>query len=531
MDYKNINKKLKYLLEEKNYSIEDLSLITGIELQRINEIVNIQDNRITEEEIERISKALDVDVNFLVDPKYTIDIPIYPLDPIKIGEKIRYYRKQKKISLRDISDRHKIFSLGKLSNIENGNLSAVNIEDIQILCNLLDIPIEFILDPDREETIERYKHRILTIRLFLNSYLNSKLEEELDDIEADLKERNIRELEPLLFMVQGIYYEKSDQDDLAEEKFLKAVKYPDPNKYFSLLKVKCMNALYYIAFKQQKRPKVNQYFSPTLQILNDFTNVETNDDLAYAFYNLAVGSLYLGHDELVIQFSGKALRYNDNHFRYQIKLLMSIPLVFMNEFEAASHTLNEVINYFEKVHDLPNLHTAFYVLFYLSQLQKKNVPESVKAYLRLFEHQLSDEKFLESKDIQEVTYRVKLLHIAIGYYIAMNQYPEAEQLIERCLSITEIYPTLREIHANTYYLASKVASEMLLQKEYLEMALGHLADVETIKKGIILYELGCLEEGTISYFQQSSQIFHAAFTSHLNLVHQLMIDYIPLPKY
>lgn len=531
MNSKNINKKIKYLLEEKDYTIEYLSLITDIELQRINEIVNSKDNKITEEEIERISKALDVDVNFLVDPKYTIDLPIYPLDPIRIGEKIRYYRKQKKISLRDIADRHKIFSLGKLSNIENGNLSTVNIEDIEILCNLMDIPIEYILDPNREETIERYKHRLLTIRHFLNSYFYSKLEEELDEIEADLKEKNIKELEPLLFMIQGIYYEKSNQDDLAEEKFLIVVRYPDPNKDFSHIRLQCMNALYYIAFKQQKRSKVYQYFSPTLQILNDFIHHETNEDVAYAYYNLAVSSLYTGRNELAIQYSGKALRYIDNDFKYQIKLLMSIPLVFMNEIETACHTLNEVIHYFEKVHDLPNLHTSFYVLFYLSQLNKKNISEYVKTYLRLFEHQLSDEKFLESKDIQEVSYRVKLLHIAISYFIAMNQYPEAMQLIERCLSITERYSSLREIHANTYYLASKIASNKLLQREYLKLALDHLTDVETFIKGLILHELGCLEEGPISYFKQSSQIFHAAFTSHLNLVHELMKDHIPMPKY
>lgn len=66
-------------------------------------------------------------------------------DPVKVGKNLRNKRKKKGLSIAKLSENVPI-SAGKISYLENGQLTKLHIDDLQSLADSLDTPLTDILN-------------------------------------------------------------------------------------------------------------------------------------------------------------------------------------------------------------------------------------------------------------------------------------------------------------------------------------------------------------------------------------------------
>nr|WP_245203709.1 helix-turn-helix transcriptional regulator [Ammoniphilus resinae] len=411
------------------------------------------------------------------------------LNPKEIGERIRYYRNKKKLSLRDLANQD-IFSLGKLSNIENG-LVPVNLNDIKTICDFLGIPIEHVVDPNRVQKMNSLRLDIYRAKTYIFLQLFDSAKKILDETTNEIKEEKFLELEFHLNFVWGLYYVGIEQYNDAESCLIQALNYDNQSdKDIDGVKLQIQNTLMYISFEQGKMNKAKEIGEKAIQFINKSPFKLDNDDKSFAYFNLAVSSCCLGHFDSSLQYAQTALSLSEGILKHQIVLLKSIIFALKNEYEAALDLTIECLELFRKAHDINGFIKALQFQYYL--LKNFSHPEHIKAIHHIEKEIPNDIHIQNARNLND---QLELYQLIIQIAISENDNSLAEKFLEKCFELEGQDPGLKTNY-KTYYLAAQFEKKRdqnaPKQREFLEKANKLLGDDKSTAKALIMYELALL---------------------------------------
>lgn len=526
MEPKEIGQILKDLREEKNISARQLAHDLDISLGKL---LNIESGlSFNAEDIEIICNYLKVPLDVVMNPKFELKLMENKLDPKEVGERIRYFRNEKKLSLRDLA-KENIFSLGKLSNIENG-LVAVNIDDIQTICNFLDVPIEYVIDPKRDQRMEDLRLDIFRARTYISLQLFDSAKKVLTQAANETWKENFPELEFYLHYVWGLYYIGIKQYSKAEEHFNQSLHYDKSNKEVEKIKLQILNALTYLAFVQDKINQAMDSARKAIQLISESDFPISIEDKAYTYFNIAVTACYFGHFVASLRYSQTALELAQGNLKNQILFLQGITFSLNGEHEVAHQRTQESIELFRKENDKLGLIKALQFNYYLMKCS----PQKYKYNIHSIENEIPNESIAENEF--HLYAQLELFQLIIQFAINEANYSLVERLLEKCFEIEKQQPDLK-IHYKTYYLAAqfnkKKEQSMSQQKYFLEKALGFLDHDEGSTKALIMFELSLLaseQYDNCPLLVDASNLIFKHYTQDYSEL-ELIKHVVPKPRY
>lgn len=208
-----------------------------------------------------------------------------------MGDKIRAVRKSKKMTLEDLAEG--ICSLGKMSNIEN-NRQLLKEEELKLICEKLDIPQSYLVDPrlgEKVTELDFIKQQILDF-IELEEWSMVKAHIDIFKEKIDLYQIPSRLID--LSYLYGLYYHRIKEYKKAEASFSKVIDTEENDPYFDRLKINSYSALASIMFNKRKITRCLQLLEKGLDISKShpaITKVERN----HVYFNFCLVSLYSGN--------------------------------------------------------------------------------------------------------------------------------------------------------------------------------------------------------------------------------------------
>jgi transcriptional regulator with XRE-family HTH domain len=509
LDYKEIGEIIKDLRREKKISAKYLAEELSFTLSKIRNIEsgigkpNIDD-------LQKICDYLGYPFDKISVPKIQLKIVENKLDPVQVGESIRHYRKVKGLTLKNLADSD-LFSVGKLSNIENG-IVPVDIDDIQAICDYLEIPLEFVIDPNRDKKLEQLKLDIHKAQTYTILGLFTSARSLMNTIEKEIQQNKFTQLTFYLNFVQGMFYLETKEYDLSEALFQRVLNEEvDSNDENDKIKLQAVNSLCYLSFVQNKYGSAVDYCKKAKGIIfnsqKKLPPKEMGIDEIYAHFNHALCMCAYGSYEismrLAIDIQEKSLPEN---IAKKISFIQGVNLMLQKDYVRAEKHFQDCIEYYTRDRDIPNLLKVFQCLCFLSKRQNKKInpiKDCTAPNEILTEANYKDEKmaavYLEFK-----------LHV-ISIAIEEEDYALADKLLVQCREAIKAFPFL-SLHYKTYYysalLNQKTTNDPEKQKFHLLKALEFLIDDNNIMRALILHELAKLNNHKNDPFlEESNKIF------------------------
>ncbi len=165
-----------------------------------------------------------------------------------IGEKIKHYRKLKKITLQELSDG--ICSIGKMSYIENG-VSTASEEEIAKIAQKLGVPVSYIINKEKDEVATDIKTIYMKIDDLLFAGLHDAAKKEITNITKVVKNKSLsgRKYDEMNNYVWGKYYVYTGNFIKAIIKLKESLQYKVNTKQERMLRIKTLlllSNIYYL---------------------------------------------------------------------------------------------------------------------------------------------------------------------------------------------------------------------------------------------------------------------------------------------
>jgi transcriptional regulator with XRE-family HTH domain len=492
LDYKEIGEIIKELRREKKISAKQLAEELSFTVSKIRNIENgIVKTNI--EDLQKICDYLGYPFDKISTPKIQLKIVENKLDPAQVGESIRHYRKIKGLTLKNLADSD-LFSVGKLSNIENG-LVPVDIDDIQAICDYLEIPLEIVIDPNRDKKLEQLRLDIHKAQTFIILGLFTSAKSFLNTIEKEIEQSKFTQLSFYLNYVWGMFYLETKEYDLSETLFHKVLNAErDSNDENDKIKLQAVNALCFLSFVQNKYGSAVDYCKEAKGIIfnsqKNLPSTEMGIDKIYAYFNHALCMCAYGSYEISMRLSIDVQEKSiPENLAKKITFIQGINLMLQKDYIKAEKHFHDCIEYYTRDRDIPNLLKVFQCLCFLSKCQNKKInPINCTAPNEILtESNYRDEKmaavYLEFKQY------------VISVAIEEEDYALADKLLVQCREATKAFPCL-SLHYKTYYYSAllnrKTTNDPEKQKFHFQKALKFLTDDNNIVRALILHELAKL---------------------------------------
>jgi transcriptional regulator with XRE-family HTH domain len=409
-------------------------------------------------------------------------------NPKEVGSKLRHYRKMKKISLQEIAEKG-IFSIGKLSNIENGT-TKVNVEDVKILCDYIGIPIELILDTNRGQRLEKAKTDLSRAKNYLVLDLHDSALPLLDSVAQQIETDRLDEIEFFYEIVMGFYYLQQKDMGKAKQYLVQGMNKIVPENENHELFLQTVHALTYISFVQHKFTEALQYAQKSKEVQDP--ELSSKEDQANTLFNLSIMCLLNGLFENAIFYAKQSYEKATGSLKYDISFLLAVIHFVTEEYEASHEEIKRVMNYYRREKDK----TRYAKVLNLAYHIYKKFPLKFKYEIYDIENKVTKEIHPQSNE--DAIYLLELHHLIIHHAIEEKNYKIAELRLNDCKRIEGRFPTIT-INYRTHYFTAQLQKELNpkeidAQKQALEKALTYFQNDECVTKAFLLTLLYDLDE-------------------------------------
>ncbi|OEF99323.1 hypothetical protein BHF71_01660 [Vulcanibacillus modesticaldus] len=349
---------------------------------------------------------------------------------MKIGDKIRYFRKQKGMTLKQLSE--DICSISYLSKIEN-NKEKPHQEVINKLFNRLGIPLEQDdpkqieeLNKELDEWYEVIKNRDVNKAVELEKTISEKL----TNIESPsiLTKYNLFSIRYQL-LLGNLDKSKSIINRLQEQNNNFSVEHKYYFNYFNGLYHYLLDDFIESLKYSSKAERINQ----TLQV---------NEPELY--YLLAITHSRLNHVTLAIQYTNIAFELFNQKLNYirsaECQIIMAINYIRIRDLEKADYYLGNVLQLAEKLKDDYLLSNTYHNLGYLHSM--KGEPQTaIEYYHKSLKYKEENEGYLNT------------IYYIIQEYFTIGKIDKVNEWIEKGLELTN--------ENNKYYVKINVLKSIL----------------------------------------------------------------------
>lgn len=455
--------------------------------------------------------------------KYSFNLRDY--DPIKIGSNIRSLRQQNRKSISKLSMETNI-SAGKISYLENGEISKEHFTDIQTIATALGADISDILSEDTLLTppLEKFTSLIDLTLQFVKSGLIDKAEKMKLKIRDSVTTKELEWLKPaFLFIDSQISKSKGEKEKtICNYKEISAL--PGNHSILSHYKVRSLNALTCELYRSNEISEALKYSKEALAYSDE--NRISKEVKSNTFYNLSLLYSFIGYTDVAIMHAKDAalLSDADTVFQTEIKFALGIYSFIKEDIQQAKEYIADALTYYQKTSDsttISNMYKCFYTLYLID-------PDNHKLIEEFF-----DGDFLAAMNSQSI-FHIELLHNWIELMINENRSKDVREHVEYCIKIADEMPN--NINKNTFWLASlfyKEVGSITEQKQMLNRTLKYVDPSDHQQLGKIMYSLAEIEESsTDSLFKQAAQTLHAALNDlNQNLIFGQIHNLLPEPRY
>ena len=438
------------------------------------------------------------------------------LDSVSLGKYIRKLRKEKNLTLKELSEG--IFSVSKMSYIESGHghLSEIQLKEI---CTKLDISYSELVEHfstinDSSIPLDDLEHH-----LFLGLY--SSVEKKIKKINEQQSTETIDQFR-FLFLCGEYYYLTKNLNRsigilLSMEKYVL-----NDTKNLKYLH-RSYNLLATIYYEQENYIEAKKYVNKALRLKkneDELWKTELNAAILYA-----IERKYIESQTLINRINKR----QEIHFSAKNKTLYFQFVLDILEGE------NKKPSDFKNILDKLKLTKDYELIARLDLIKWNMIPEKQKLIEET--HELELDLLLHTKEKLRGFEKVimELLHTFIKSFLEDENYIDSLKFIEKAYSLAEIYPSLENNYLTCYFhakLVSKTEEENIKrQLELYKNALIYLqsGSILSLTRGLIHYEIGKLTEEPIKENKHQYLALEAFYYNCYELLteRQPSINYLP----
>lgn len=438
------------------------------------------------------------------------------LDSVSLGKYIRKIRKDKNLTLKELSEG--IFSVSKMSYIESGHghLSENQLKEIctKLEINFSELVEHFSTIHDSSIPLDDLEHH-----LFLGLY--SSVEKKIKKIE---EQRSTETLDQFRFLfLCGEYYYLTKNLNRSIEILLSMEKYVlNDTKNLKYLH-RSYNLLATIYFEQENYIEAKKYVNKALRLKkNEDESWKTELNAAILF---AMDRKYTASQTLINRINKRQeIQYLTKNKTLYFQFVLDI---LEGEYKKPSDFKN-ILNELKLTKD-------YELITRLDLIKWSMFPEKQVFIEETYE--LEHDLLLNNKEklhgIEKVL--MELLHTFIKTLLEDENYTDSLKYIEKAYSLAEMYPSL-ESNYLTCYLHAKLVSETepensKRQLELYKNALVYLqrGSILSLKRGLINYEIGKLTEEPIKENKHQYMALEAFYYNCYEIFteRQSTINYLP----
>jgi transcriptional regulator with XRE-family HTH domain len=454
--------------------------------------------------------------------KFTNDLQDF--DPIKVGVNLRFERNKAGFSISKLAQDVKI-SAGKISYLENGQRSKMQIDDIQSIADALNIPISNILNDDAliKPPIEKYYGDIDLILQFIAAGLLNEAPKLIDVLKQKLNSTESKWLQPALLFIEAELHISSGESDKAMQTFSFISNMNGHHTLLNHYKVRALNALACNSFKKHHITDAILYTKRALMFSDKNLSAEQRSN---TYYNMSLLYGLVGYTDIAIMHGKNAeiLSHDNTVYLTEIRFSLGILYMIQEDTEEAISYISEALGFYQKIKDITsigNMYKCFYTLY--------RIDPHKYALVRTF-FELDYLSVLNSDSVVQIDY----LHTWIELMLEQNQFDHIGRYIDFCIETVDKMPA--RINYKTYWLASifyKMTKQPIEMEHALSTALNYLDQSMVKEKAMILFELAKLREPESNslYFEVSSLFQTFINDSERNRTLDQLLNLIPSLRY
>ncbi|WP_066297757.1 helix-turn-helix domain-containing protein [Bacillus sp. FJAT-29937] len=430
------------------------------------------------------------------------------MDRIKLGLNIRKVRKEKNITLRDLATG--LFSLGKMSNIENG-ITEITEKELLSICARLGVTKDELMPENERVFLNEIHSKISEIEncIFLNFFEHAKyLIKELENMtKEETTHFHLYYLRALLSHKMGEY----------KGVFLylqKILNHTARNEVELSIQSKSLILAGVINYS------LGDFNTALDMTLKASELIVDKAELNKIQYNLAVIQATKGNiaeSKIIIEKMERLYISNDPKIKYLSALLE----VLTGNYGEPIEKIYQLRSDFFKNNDYDTFIRSLLLFIYLHDIQVKKFDRYIGEifnFLELYLNQLV--KINDSEDLS-----ILLSQALLNSALKRKDKEQAEILINYINTFINKYPKSAS-HSFSYYLKSKYVElfdpNQVEQERLIKMALESFPEEShSIYKGILFFELAQLgpnEDSESSYKRAAQEFYSSVLNKHFNPV-------------
>lgn len=426
------------------------------------------------------------------------------MDKIKLGFNIRKIRKEKNITLSQLASG--LFSLGKMSNIENG-ITEISERELTLICEKLGVTKEKILPEDERLFLSNIEVKISEIEncLFLNFYEHA--EYLIEDLEKTSQEHSTKYH---LYYLRALLSYKRGEYKGAFLYFNKILNHIPTNEVELNIHAKSFNLVGAINYYLGDFYTASDMFQRAAELIND------KMELSRIQFNLAVLYAAKGDTADSRMIIG---RIDDDCIKKEPKILYLQYLldILDGDFSESIENLYRLRPKFFKSNDYDTFIRSMLIIIYIHDTRIENIENYIKEIFNFLEMYFM--RIANMKDYEDIS--ILLAQSLLNIAIKNKDIQKAELILKNTEPLLHSNPNSSH-NSFTYYLKAKylelINVDIEEQKKLLTMALELFPDdSRSLFKGIIYYELAKFERNNSSFYQKSAEEFYESLIfKHIN---------------
>ncbi|MFV2050604.1 helix-turn-helix domain-containing protein [Metabacillus sp. YM-086] len=430
-----------------------------------------------------------------------------------IGEKIRAKRKEIGMTLGELAKG--ICSVGKLSNIENGNTPVSN-QDLNQFSEKLNTPISYFSDPNINERLREIDYQIQKIKDLIGLKQWHYVEKELSTFKNKIDTYQIKSRDIDYQFLNGIYCLRKNNNKKAEEYLLKVINLEENNNYNLRLKLKAYNAIASIWFDEKRISKSLNLLDRALALSNESPTI-TKEERDNIYFNLSILYLYIGSYSKAL----KSINNVNHHLIYPLETEYINLLIRYLENIKIGDIREELLLLREKLHlknDKEGIFRGWALTIYTIMT---SYPEAELATKLKEIFWIDAEMVFQMDEFKETSLSIYQL----GIYVLLENSPDIQfikKLINKSKTILADIDC-KIIRSRNFYLEGKFYKN-LLNDTNKALSLFYNAldllenDYEGLLKADILYEI-CRIKAIESEAMTALELYHGHLESQFLFTH------------
>ncbi|WP_419879613.1 helix-turn-helix domain-containing protein [Brevibacillus centrosporus] len=443
--------------------------------------------------------------------------------PSDIGARLRKIRKERGITLQAVAEETG-FSIGKLSNIERGQMPTI--QDIETISSCINIKIEqLLLKQSNVEVIERIKADLTLVSIYLSLNLLSTSESLLSKIHNQVESLDLNELLPAVYFSWGEYYLRINDYLKASTYFKKVINSKTNHLEIHKYRLKSLNALSTLEYIEGDVYSALRYVESAERVFQSGDVLIEDQDKINTYFNCIVFNMHIDRLDHALKYCHAIEQFSEGKMYQLSQYIQGIIYYLKRKPAEAIRNITKSMNHFRNENDIENLIlclNALYVIY-------KSDPMQFQDLIFVIENHVLEEliKIELKKDEPEKV--IIFFQLMISMSIRDMKIEFAERLLQHCDGLLISYDVPKLKFRNHHLWAQLYRSIKQLDKEltYLELALSTMEDDSSVEKAMVMAEYGFAtnEQGP---YRDAVEIFYKSVKAHYDLPHHTLI---PAPRF